>query len=459
MLPPTSPRPRPPAGAQPIRPPDPSASRPPAAEAPPPAEDGSRIDILVVYTPKAKADHGGAQPVRALIDLLFAETNQAYAASGVRQRVNLAHVAQVNYVERGVDRSTILQHLTARDDGHMDNVHRLRNRYAADIVHLMVDKTMRGRAYQIWEAEHADWAFNFLGYTSGIFFAHENGHNMGLTHDRYETAKPLTGGVSLADFKRHRWIPAHYSFGYVNQPMFEPDAPPSSRWWTIMAYPDQCLDWARERGLDENRFCYWDGLGQVLRFSNPGRRFDGDRTGVPGNRPSPSVDGPANARRSLNDTSRTVANFRRAPCLSDRMEVRLQAANGNYVIAVGNGGGPVRADQPRPGPRGVFTLVDHNGGPCVESGDTVSLHTSDGFYLRAARGGGAGVDATAPRATPWARFVTRRHRGSGASRVGDLLTLQTHAGHYVVAENGGGGEVRADRENAGAWERFRVSAR
>jgi|GEM_PF-3208389 len=112
VFPPTSPRPRGPAGAQPIRPPDPSASRSPAAAAPPPAEDGSRIDILIVYTPKAKADHGGAEPIRALIDLLFAETNQAYAASGVRQRVNLAHVAQVNYVERGVDSVTILRHLT-----------------------------------------------------------------------------------------------------------------------------------------------------------------------------------------------------------------------------------------------------------------------------------------------------------------------------------------------------------
>ncbi|GEM_PF-5127671 len=338
----------------------------------------------------------------------------------------------------------------------MDNVHRLRNRYAADIVHLMVDKTVRGKAWQIWEAEDAPLAFNFLGYTNGLVFAHENGHNMGLAHDRYESVK---GFGSLIKLQRDRGVPSLYSFGYVNQRMFERGAPTSSRWWTVMAYPDQCTDWASERGHDAVDWCYWQGVGPVMRFSNPSRKYNGDPAGVPGNTRSNSANGSANARRSLNDTSRTVANFRRAPCLRNEMEVRLQAANGHYVIAVGNGGGPVRADQRRPGRRGLFTLVDHNGGPCVRSGDVVSLHTSDGFYLRAARGGGAGVDATAPRATPWARFVARRHRGSGASRTGDRLTLQTHGGHYVVAENGGGGEVRADRENAGEWERFRVTAR
>lgn len=445
-----------PPGARPIRPPDRSSSvRPPGVEAPP-AEDGSRIDILVVYTPKAKADHGGTRAIGALIDLLVAETNRAYRASGVTQRVHLAGVRQVVYNERGRESPTILKHLTSPSDGHMDAVHGMRDRYAADIVHLMVDKTVRGRAYLNWQDPR--WSFNFLGYTSGVFFAHENGHNMGLDHDRYEQLKPKHEH-SPTEKQRYGWVPAHYSFGYVNQAMFEPDAPPSSRWWTIMAYPDQCVEWAVERGYDESRFCFRNGAGQLLRFSNPRRRLDGDRTGVPGTAPSSSVDGPADVRRSLNDSRRSVANFRRAPCLRDEMDVRLQAANGHYVVAVGNGGGPVRADQPRQGPRGVFTLVDHNGGPCVESGDTVSFHTSDGFYLRAARGGGAGVDATAPRATPWARFVARRHRGSGASRAGDLLTFQTHAGQYVTAATGGGGEVRADRETVGTSERFRVSPR
>ena len=45
--------------------------------------------------------------------------------------------------------------------------------------------------------------------------------------------------------------------------------------------------------------------------------------GVPGDEPSSSVTGPADARRTLNETWRIVANFRVAPCLRDGMRIRL----------------------------------------------------------------------------------------------------------------------------------------
>ena len=270
---------------------------------------------------------------------------------------------------------------------------------------------------------------------------------MGLRHDRYVDR--------FSDLRE--LAPYPYSVGYLNQRMFEPDAPVSSRWWTIMAYASQCEDWANERGYDGVSYCWHSGgPGWVLRFSNPNRTYNSDPTGRPGSARSPSVTGPADARRSLNRKRRVIVNFRRAPCLRDGAGVRLQASNGQYVVAAANGGGDVLADRPRPSPWGRFTLVDANGG-CVESGDVVSLHTSDGFFLRARRGGGSTVDATAPRATPWARFRVRRHRGSGPVRSEDGVTLQTRSGHYVWAERGGGGAVRADRTEPRVWGRFKVT--
>ena len=201
-------------------------------------------------------------------------------------------------------------------------------------------------------------------------------------------------------------------------------------------------------------------LGTVLRFSNPRLTYKGDATGVPGSASSRSVNGPADAARSLNNTRRTVANFRRAPCLQVGAEVRLQASDGHYVIAVGNGGGAVRADQPRAGPWGRFTVTARGvarADGCIRSGETLSLHTSEGFYLRAPRGGGGTLDATAPRATPWARFVVRREPARrGIVRGFDRVSFQTHSGHFVVAEEGGGGAVTANRTEVGAWEQFNV---
>ncbi len=100
--------------ASPIRPP---ARAQPAAPQPP-EEDGSRIDILVVYTPKARADHGGAAAIQALLDLLVAKTNRAYQDSGVMQRLHLVGARQVAaYVEAGRESLTILKHLLSPLDG------------------------------------------------------------------------------------------------------------------------------------------------------------------------------------------------------------------------------------------------------------------------------------------------------------------------------------------------------
>ena len=250
------------------------------------ADDGTRIDVLVAYTATARAAAGGTNAIRALIDLGIAETNQAYLNSGAVQRVRLVGTVEVAYTESG-DTGDDLNRLRLTADGNMDEVHALRNTYGADLVHLIVNSGGCGIAYAMDEVSSSFASFAF-GVTRrscvspNLSFAHEMGHNMGLRHDRY---------VDLSN------SPYAYSHGYVNQAAFAPGASADKRWRTAMAYNDECA----AAGF---------GCPRLMYFSDPSNSYNGDPMGVAGTAPSSSVDGPANARLSLDNTRVSVANFR-----------------------------------------------------------------------------------------------------------------------------------------------------
>ena len=405
-----------------------------AAEGPP--EDGARIDVLVLYTTAAKEAAGGADAIEAIIDLMVAVTNQVYAGSDVIQRVHLVRSMETDLAD---DTRDYLDSVHNPADGYLNEVHDVRDRYAADLMHLIVeDGVFCGQAVITFERppdERASFGFGYTRYDCGpIVFAHELGHNMGLMHDRFveDTADEYA-----------RAYP--HAFGYVNQRALEPDAPALSQWRTVMAYDDQC----RGTGVQ----CW-----RMPRFSNPDLSHFGDPLGVPGDAPSTKVTGPADARRLLNETRADVANFRVAPCLrgDDAVRFVLQTSNGQYWTADGNGLGAVTADQYAPGAWGQFYLVDATGG-CAESGDSVALHTTDGHYVRAVGGGGGELDAAGTTAGDWESFVLGRPAGPGAVRSGDFVTLRASSGDYVSAEAGGSGALRADAADAGAWESFKVT--
>ena len=109
-----------------------------AAEPTAQADDGSFIDVLVVYTPAAKSAAGGTSQILATINTAVAETNAGYANSGVVQRLRLAAAVEVAYTENG-DIGVDLDRITATSDGYIDNVHTLRNTYKADMVSLITE--------------------------------------------------------------------------------------------------------------------------------------------------------------------------------------------------------------------------------------------------------------------------------------------------------------------------------
>ena len=251
------------------------------------------IDVAVVYTSGARDAAGGVAAIEAEIDLMVAETNQAYAASGVHHRVALVDRSELSYTETG-DARRDLDRLLDPSDGHLDEVHTLRDEVGADLVHLIV-----GEADDICGRARILGVFGLtLQGCGGRTFAHELGHNMGLRHDRYAQLN--------SDSESGRGpVTPDPSFGYVNQRAFASGALPSSRWRSIMAYNTQCDD--------AGFFC-----SKLLRFSNPRQRYNGDPLGVPFGSGGSGVTGPADAAAVLNATGPAVALWRDPPARANR---------------------------------------------------------------------------------------------------------------------------------------------
>jgi peptidyl-Asp metalloendopeptidase len=232
-------------------------------------DDGSIFDVMVVYTPAARAAAGSPTAMHALINLAVAETNTAYLRSGVIPRVRLVHAEEVAYTESG-DFLTDLDRLRIPSDGFMDNIHALRNAHGADLVSLIIEGTsLCGIAYVMLAQSNAFEAFAFsvvarICATGNYTFGHELGHNMGLQHNRADA--PADGVFP-------------FSHGYV-------DIPHNFR--DIMGTQTSCVTCVR-----------------IQNFSNPNVTFNGFPTGVPQGAPQ-SADGAA----SLNATAFTVANWR-----------------------------------------------------------------------------------------------------------------------------------------------------
>ncbi len=263
------------------------------------ADDGSIIDVMVVYTPAARLSQtpGTAAQMNANIDAQIALTNQVYANSLVVQRLRLVYKGEVNYNEINMD--VDLPRLEITNDGFMDEVHILRDLYAADLVSLWgvyTDYCGLGSLMSTEAASFASAGFNVVASPActgagGYTFAHELGHNMGLRHDNFVDT---TANTTVTPAGSTTPTTITYAHGYIDL---------TNRFRTVMSYNDQCV---ATIGSAPPTF----GCTRIPYFSNPAVSYNNN---PPYLSAMPATTGNAtnaHEQRALNDTRETVANFR-----------------------------------------------------------------------------------------------------------------------------------------------------
>ncbi len=298
----------------------------------------AQMRVLVLYTELAARLEGSRGLLEARIALEVERMNQALQNSGLVHRME-AVIRPLNYsVETQVKPQgqeghivrAYLRRLTYElgheedPNGVLDEVHRLRDAFKADLVALYV-RTSEDFCGLAWFQSRRDATFinqcegrldeaacrnartreRLGGFGFSVLnakpdcigsFAHEVGHNLGLSHDRF--TKGFDGSeVKDADFP---FFP--YGFGYVNQNF---TGPTCQR--TIMAYGNQC---------ENEKFVSFGSKIQELRFSNPAFIFDNagdwnraDPSGRAGDHVSYELVGPANAARAIDGIWNMVAGL------------------------------------------------------------------------------------------------------------------------------------------------------
>ena len=156
-------------------------------------DDGTRIDVMVLYTVGMANAYPGSQidtRIQYLVDL----SNLALSNSQVNTQINLVYSQVVNYPDDSIgDMSEALDDLT-NNVGVFSDIEALRTAYGADQVTLLrrfVDEGC-GMAWLLQRSGNSRYAYSVVhngsktggSYCDDLTFIHELGHNLGCQHDR-----------------------------------------------------------------------------------------------------------------------------------------------------------------------------------------------------------------------------------------------------------------------------------
>ena len=299
------------------------------------ADDGSELDVLVVYTPAAKAAAGGEAAINAIIELGVSEANYALENSAVSMRFRLVHKEEINFQETGNTRVDLFGLQEGNYPG-LDTAHLLRHTYCADIMSMVIDGSP-SRAFMMGvdflpPFDFAPYAVSVIHYNSfanSLYFAHMAGHNLGADHDRENTTD---------------WPAYNYSYGYRI-----PD-----QWRSIMALSAGCSSCPR-----------------MLFFSNPDLTFNGLPTGVPGGHPY-------GANNALTfERNKLTGAYWRASCVSHDPVIPAQPGD---ILTSSFGSDELLLVDPSSGDRADFASDEAGSGPLLRGPFGVEM-AADGQVL------------------------------------------------------------------------------
>ncbi|MDQ4122643.1 MAG: LamG domain-containing protein [Acidobacteriota bacterium] len=231
----------------------------------PQVDNGSQIDVMVVYSDDVRASLGGTAQAQAFAQQAVALTNTAYQNSGVTPRVRLVYAREISYDESPGTLDAALNWIDSEATVAAD-----RNTYKADMVAFIVETGAANECGLAWGMDTVSSSFAPLAFSTStrscavgnLSFPHELGHNQGADHN------PEDG--SPASSYAYPYAYGHYVNGSFR---------------TVMAYANQCTS----------------SCPRVPYFSNPSVNYNGQATGITNQRENTRV---------LNNTAATVANFR-----------------------------------------------------------------------------------------------------------------------------------------------------
>lgn len=236
------------------------------------SDNPANIDVMILYTPKAKQAVGGGYAAEALAQSNVDALNLVFNNSKVYANANLVYVGEINIIETDDGGADI------EEFSHNDEAQRLREKYGADLLQLTFykgkDYKFCGLGYQpsVKHFEKLDWlsnqGFQISGHDCGDYTSvHEFGHNLGLGHN------PEAADVNHFVYP---WGFGHWASG---------------KWTTMMSGGDLCTS----------------SCPKVPYFSNPNLKLDGENLGVADKRDNARV---------LNMTTPIIAQYREAKHLA-----------------------------------------------------------------------------------------------------------------------------------------------
>lgn len=287
--------------------------------------DEIMIDVMILYTDAAEtwASTSSHEDIEGVIAQSMNLSQQALDNSETNIELRLVHSYKTPYDETSdglEDSDERLSRLTQNDEdpildeeynGHMQEVHDLRDQYGADVVSMFARiSDTGGIAWRLGSSGgNAYQAFNLnrvQQVAENYTLIHEIGHNMGNAHARTQLEAQASGGGGLFQ----------YSVGFQNE---------SEGFHTVMAYNET-----------ENV----NDLTEIPYFSSPDLSYEGNPLGT-----NSSVT-PEHSALSMRQIKRSISYYRptqvdapAADAGTDRVEIEMNREDQLTVpVSISNNG-------------------------------------------------------------------------------------------------------------------------